>query len=110
MQDGLFLDPFVISEARRGLNIPKRGFTLWITTIYRVFQKFVDILKSLYFIQICYISLHFLTDINESYYLSIFYESHKILVEINILPPKGANLYHVCFCTFPPFLSVFSSN
>ena len=40
--------------------------------IYRVFQKFVDILKSLYFIQILYISLHFLKDINKSYCLSIF--------------------------------------
>ena len=41
-------------------------------TIYRVFQKFVDILKSLYFIQISYLSLHFLADINKSYCLSIF--------------------------------------
>ena len=39
---------------------------------YRVFRKFVDILKSLYFIQISYISLHFLADINKSYCLSIF--------------------------------------
>ena len=42
------------------------------TEQYRVFQKFVDILKSLYFIQISYFSLHFLADINKSYCLSIF--------------------------------------
>ena len=44
----------------------------WSGAMYRVFQKFVDILKSLYFIQISYISLHFLADINKSYCLSIF--------------------------------------
>ena len=43
-----------------------------INCIYRVFQKFVGILKSPYFIQTFYISLHFLTDINKSYCLSIF--------------------------------------
>ena len=40
--------------------------------MYGVFQKFVDILKSLYFIEIFYISLHFLWDVNRSYCLSIF--------------------------------------
>ena len=46
--------------------------SLRVSEQYRVFQKFVDILKSLYFIQISYISLHFLADINKSYCLSIF--------------------------------------
>jgi len=66
--------------------------------MYRVFQKFVDILKSLYFIHMFYFSLHFLADINRCYCLSIFrtiLSRTKTFVEITIFPLKGANLCRV---------------
>ena len=50
---------------------PVMGF-YYLFVIYRVFQKVMDILKSLYIIQILYFSVHFLTDINKSYCLLIF--------------------------------------
>ena len=52
----------------------------YIQRIHRVFQKFVNNLKSLYFIRIFYISLHFLTTLTNLIvyrFSELFYESDK---------------------------------
>jgi len=77
-------------------------------TLYRVFQKFVDILKSihpdfLYFSPICYR--------HQKIFLFIDFQNcsmsrKKNLVEINIFPPKGANLCRV-FLHFPAIIVCF---
>ena len=50
------------------------------------------------------IFLQTLTNLIVYQFSELFYESDKKFVEINIFPPKGANLCRVCFSTFLPFL------
>ena len=78
-----------------------------------IFLKFLDISKSLYFIQI------FLYFPPFSYILQIgiknyfFNQFSELFYEINIFPSNDANLFPqscASFCTFLQFLSVFSRN